>query len=384
MSRFGSVIRRVILVGLVAATLFAGSKLLKVLDALQMTRVDLAPDIAIFQGFDTNSVLVVGPEGAVLVDPLPGRLAKREAKEISSFTDKPLKYLINTHHHDDVTHNNVLFTDGKAGPAPTVVATESAAKRMEEGDKSFWSASANKAGFPTERLKMDFKENRSHILKLDKDYVRLVYVGKGHTDGDLVVYLPTHGVVLAGDMVYSGFFPEVDHAAGGSYLDWIEALDRILALGPKRIVPGHGPVMEPAEVKAFQGYLRDLVDEVARLKAAGKTRDQVVAEIKLSVHQDRMKNLQNPLNQKVISSLSANAGDVYDELEAGGKIPARTPLDVDAQEGEPDDNGDEEGGAAGASENGASAPAGKATDAGSSKGEGGKKDPAFAPEANDL
>lgn len=337
MARFRMRLRRVILLMLVVATGFAASKLLKVMDALQLTRIDLASDIFIFQGFEANSVLLVGNEGAVLVDPLPGRLGKRELKEVNRLSERPVKFLINTHYHDEETRNNPLFV-----PGPTVVATENAARRLEESDKSFWSEASHKAGLPTERFQMDFKQNRSHILPLDKDYIRVVYVGKGHTDGDLVVYLPGHGVVLAGDLVFAGYYPIVDHAGGGSYLDWIEALDRILALGPQRVVPGHGPVIEASDVKAFQGYLRDLVDEVARLKSAGKTRAQVMTELRLPVHEGRMKSLINPLNQQVSSSLAANAGDVYDELEAGGKIPPRTALEVDAQEGEPDDNGDEE------------------------------------------
>jgi len=338
MARFRMRIRRVILLLLVVATLFAASKLLKVIDLLQVTRIDLATDIFIFQGFEANSVLLVGNEGSVLVDPLPGRLGKRELKEVNSLSERPLKFLINTHYHEEETRNNLLFV-----PGPTVVATDNAARRMEESDKPFWSDASHKAGLPTERFQMDLKQNRSHILPLDKDYVRVVYVGKGHTDGDLVVYLPSHGVVLAGDLVFAGYYPIVDHAGGGSYLDWIEALDRILALGPQRVVPGHGPVIEASDVKAFQGYLRDLVDEVARLKSSGKTKAQVMTELRLPVHEGRMKSLINPLNQQAISSLAANAGDVYDELEAGGKIPPRAALDVDAQEGEPDDNGDEEG-----------------------------------------
>lgn len=341
-----------VLIGLMAVLVAGASVVLwYALGALQMTRIDLAPDLFVLQGLDRNSPVLLTSDGAVVVDPLPWKIIRQQLKVLKSLdtpaadaqaaapvaASQAVKYVINTHHHKDVSHNNFHLA-----PGPTFVSSALAASHMEGLDGAYWRDSDHAKGLPTQRYPLDFKTNRSHVIQMGKDYVRVVYVGKGHTDGDLVVYLPSHRVVIAGDLVYSGFYPIVDHQAGGSYLDWIEALDRILALAPQRVIPGQGSVCEPAEVKAFQGYLRDLVDEVAKMKAAGKSRDQVMKEIKLPVHQARLKPLMDRLQRVEVSSLALNAGDVYDELEKGGKIPVRPSLDVEAVEGEPDDQGEEE------------------------------------------
>ncbi|MFM7202648.1 MAG: MBL fold metallo-hydrolase [Myxococcota bacterium] len=333
MARARVIVKRLIIVALMVLIVGAVSVLWKVVDALRLSRVDVASDLYVFQGFGGNSTVLLGKEGSVLIDPLHWKLGRRQQKELAQLNMPPLKFLINTHHHLERTENNGLFL-----PGPQGVASEKAVERMLSLNSAFWSQKENTSAVPSQRIPLDFKDNRDHILKLDEDFIRLIYVGRGHTDGDMVIYLPSRRVVITGDLVYNGYYPLIDHEAGGSYLEWISALDEILRLGPQRIIPGYGPVTEPAEVKAFQGYLRDLVDEVAKMKAAGKTREQVQATLKLPVHEERLKPIYHPVQQVELSNLKLNAGDVYDELEAGGRIPPRPSLGVDAQEGEPEDN----------------------------------------------
>lgn len=336
MARARLVVKRLIIVVLMVLIVGAVSVLWQVVEALRLSRVDVASDLYVFQGFGGNSTVLLGKEGSVLIDPLHWKLARRQQKELANLQMPPLKFLINTHHHRERTENNLLFI-----PGPQGVASEKAVAHMLALDRDFWAQKEHEAGVPTQRIPLDFKENRDHILKLDEDFIRLIHVGRGHTDGDMVIYLPSRRVVITGDLVYNGYYPMIDHQAGGSYLDWISALDEILRLGPQRIIPGYGPVTEPAEVKAFQGYLRDLVEEVAKMKAAGKSREQVQATLKLPVHEERLKPIYHPIQRVELSNLKLNAGDVYDELEAGGRIPPRPTMGVDAQEGEPEDNTEE-------------------------------------------
>lgn len=105
-------------------------------------------------------------------------------------------------------------------------------------------------------------------LRVGDREVHLIEVGPAHTEGDVVVHLPDAGVVFTGDIVFNGGHPIV---WAGPVANWAAACDRILALAPATVVPGHGPVCGTAEVAAQRDYFAHLVAEVTPRAAAGMT-----------------------------------------------------------------------------------------------------------------
>lgn len=107
-----------------------------------------------------------------------------------------------------------------------------------------------------------------HDLTLGRIPVELHEVGPAHTEGDLIVHLPGQRVVFAGDIVFSGDHPchwagPLDHVSAGA--------ERILALDPEWIVPGHGPLMTPDDLRTYIAYLDDLADQALLLHGQGRT-----------------------------------------------------------------------------------------------------------------
>lgn len=328
MGRIRTVIQRSLIGVLVLLIGLAGWVLSSALDAYQLEHAVLASDLHVFMSPVGNTTLILTPEGAIVLDPLGGRYGEQLQAQLMplvlALPVPEVKFVLNTHPHRDVVDGNAAF-----GAGPTYLASTATVSLLQQ------TPGMGKVGMP-EAL----PDERDYVLSLGTMRFHAVMVGTGHTGADRVFYFPLHKLVVAGDLIYSGVYPDVDRTLGGSYLTWVESLDRLMALGPARIVPGHGPVLEPSDARAFQGYLRDLVTEVARLKLQGKTKEQTLAELSLPIHQERLKPLYKgtffgqPIGEP-LTTFAKNAGDVYDELDAGGKLPERPQTGVDATDGEP-------------------------------------------------
>jgi len=111
------------------------------------------------------------------------------------------------------------------------------------------------------------------------DEIRVYHVPPAHTDGDAIVHFVKANVVHTGDVFFNGGYPFVDASSGGRIDGVIEAAERVLSgVDDKtRIIPGHGPVATKADLAAYRDVLKTLRDRIAKLKAEGKSRDEVIA-----------------------------------------------------------------------------------------------------------
>ena len=143
--------------------------------------------------------------------------------ELKKITDKPVKYVINTHHHGDHSGGNAKMQQMNA----QVVASEQARENMVDG---------NQPGLPNVVF-----EHHAHIYLGGKS-VELYHFGRAHTNGDVVVYFPAQRALAAGDMfTYGDATPQlIDYAGGGSAKEWTTTLDSVLQLDFDTVVPGHG------------------------------------------------------------------------------------------------------------------------------------------------
>ena len=233
----------------------------------------VADGLWMLTGAGGNIGVSAGPDGVFLVDDQYAPLTDKIKAAIATVSDKPVRFVVNTHWHGDHVGGNENL--GKAGAV--LVAHENVRKRMskEQFIKLFnrtVPASAA-AALPL----VTFAESLS--FHLNGEDIDAIHVPPAHTDGDVVVFFHKANVIHAGDLVFNGMYPVVDLSSGGSVDGMIGAADRILAAGDAatKIIPGHGPLATKADVKAFRDMLAASRDAIQPLVKAGKTLDQVKA-----------------------------------------------------------------------------------------------------------
>ena len=211
-----------------------------------------------------NTGLLVGRHGAVSVDACATEARTRAYREaIRSVTDRPVRTLVNTHHHGDHTHGNYLFRDA------TVVAHELTRDALLEAgvwrDPPFWTP-FDLGAVELEPPSLTFSD--AVTLWVDETRVDVRHVGQpAHTTNDSVVWLPEQSVLYSGDLLFAGGTPFL---LMGSVLGAVEVLENVVApLGARTIVPGHGEVSGPELVDEVLGYLRFVLDVAERARAAG-------------------------------------------------------------------------------------------------------------------
>ncbi|MCW2614793.1 MAG: Zn-dependent hydrolase, glyoxylase [Frankiales bacterium] len=211
-----------------------------------------------------NTGLLVGRHGAVSVDACATEartVAYLEA--IRKVTDRPVRTLVNTHHHGDHTHGNYLFRDA------TIVAHEKTRDALLEAglwrNPPFWTP-FELGDVELEPPSMTYADELT--LWVDDTRCEVRHVGTpAHTTNDSVVWLPEQSVLFAGDLLFSGGTPFL---LMGSVAGAVQVLEEVLApLGARTIVPGHGEISGPGLVDEVLGYLRFVQDLAARAHADG-------------------------------------------------------------------------------------------------------------------
>jgi len=202
-----------------------------------------------------NTGFLVGEDGVVVIDTcFTERRSRAFLDAVRGVTDKPLRTLVNTHHHGDHTHGNWLLPEatiiGHELCRSSVIDSGHAAKGLFPGVD--WGTIPITPPFVTFR-------DRLHV-HVDDLLVELLFQGPAHTTNDVVAWLPSRRVLFAGDLVFNGGTPFV---VMGSVSGSIAAVERLQALEPEVIVPGHGDVCGPDVLDEQLAYLR-FVQSVAR------------------------------------------------------------------------------------------------------------------------
>jgi glyoxylase-like metal-dependent hydrolase (beta-lactamase superfamily II) len=214
----------------------------------------------------------VGKSGTFLIDDQYAPLTDKILGAVRAITPDAVRFVVNTHWHGDHTGGNENM--GKAGAV--LVAHENVRQRMSAGQ--FASAARQIPPSPEGALPVvTFTD--AVTFHWNGDEIRVHHVPPAHTDGDSIVHFVKADVVHMGDLFFNGTYPFVDLSSGGSVDGVIAAADRVLAaIGDRtRIIPGHGPLGTKADLRGWRDVLKTLRDRVAKLKAEGKTRDQVIA-----------------------------------------------------------------------------------------------------------
>jgi cyclase len=242
-----------------------------------------------------NIAVLVGDDGLVLVDAQSQSHTDRTFAALRQLSDKPVRYVINTHCHADHTGNNaILQRDGA-----TVIAHANTLRRLQQGcdDVGFHSPAV---GFDT-----------TLTLHIDDEEVIATALPAGHTDGDAIVYFKNANVVHTGDAFVSINVP-FHSGYGGQILGLADALRRIVALVPEdaKVIPGHGP---PASITDIWDTIR-VLDEVEAAVAQQVENGKTLAEL-------RAMNLLSPWSDALGEELDWCLENFYEALV--GAPPAR-------------------------------------------------------------
>lgn len=227
----------------------------------EMTRVEVQENIHTIRNMASgNATMIVGEEGVILVDDKMPQDHEAIMELVREVTDAPLLYVINTHMHPDHAGGNPAMQDIGAA----VVASENARRIMAEREQP---------GLPSITLR-DYMR-----IYLDDMPIDLHYFGRGHTNGDVVVHLPTEGVVLPGDLfaLYDPYRAVIDYSAGGSLRDWPRTLERVLELDFDTVVAGHSGVTDRENIEGYIEYLRRTQDMVREMNAQERSREEIQA-----------------------------------------------------------------------------------------------------------
>jgi cyclase len=208
-----------------------------------------------------NAGFVVGKDAVAAVDTcftVRRSDALREAIERAS-ESRPVRTLVNTHHHGDHTHGNMVFV-----PGATIVGHERCREEVLAtglGTKAMWPA-VEWGDIVVTPPSVTFTERMTIWVEQDADVVELelLYVGPAHTTNDVIVWAPERRVAFSGDVIFNGGTP---FALFGSIEGWLAALDLLRRLGVETIVPGHGKVCGPGVIDEVEEYLR-FVQKVAK------------------------------------------------------------------------------------------------------------------------
>ena len=222
----------------------------------------VADNVYCIYGNGGNIGLVVTDKYAVLIDDqfeniLPGL---REA--VKSVTDKPIKYLINTHHHGDHTGGN----RGLEGQVMAIVAHANVRKHLLEDQKG--KPADQQGGLPEITVGDEDGRIRARMdIHLGGVEMHLLHFKPGHTDGDIMVGLPHASVPVMhmGDLFFNGVIPFIDLKSGGSLAGMLENVEHVLTFVPDnaKIIPGHGPVATKKELVRFRDFLKAVQAHVA-------------------------------------------------------------------------------------------------------------------------
>jgi cyclase len=268
---------RVITTGLAAAALILSIPAARAQDQdfskVEITSTKLAEGVYVLFGQGGNIGVSVGKDGVFVVDDQYAPLTAKIRAAIEKLSDKPVRFVLNTHWHGDHTGGN----ENMAGAGALIVAHENVRKRMsvEQFNEIF-----NRKTPPSPEAALPVVTYAEAVtFHLNGDDVDCFHVAPAHTDTDSIVVFKKANVVHMGDTFFNGFYPFIDVSTGGSLEGVLAAAERVLALAndTTQIIPGHGPVGKKADLKAYRDMLATVRDRVKPLVVAGKSLAEVQA-----------------------------------------------------------------------------------------------------------
>src|SRR5256886_3219698 len=246
---------------------------------VQIKATKVSGNIYMLEGQGGNIAASVGEDGIVIVDDQFAPLADKiqaALKELK-ITDKPVRFVINTHYHGDHTGGNVPFNNAGS----TLIAQDNVRKRLESGGRAGNGGSIKMEVKPAEKAALVIITFELGVtVRVNREDIRALHFPSGHTDGDSIIFFPKNNVVHMGDDFVRYGFPFIDVASGGSVQGMIDAMEKATAQLPAdvKVIPGHGALSNLDDVREFTKMLKDTSAVVQKALKSHKTLEQMKQE----------------------------------------------------------------------------------------------------------
>ncbi|MCU1338106.1 MAG: beta-lactamase domain protein [Bryobacterales bacterium] len=204
-----------------------------------------------------NVAALLTDEGVLLVDDMYDRNYAAVMDQVKSLSEKPVRYVLNTHQHDDHSGSNARMLAASV----EIIAHRNARVNM---------IALKQPGAP----RVTFTDEME--VHLGGKEVRTRHYGRGHTGGDAVIYFPELKVIHTGDLFLTRpTQPYIDYANGGSALEWTKALDEVLKLDFDTIIPGHGPLSDRTGLLKWRADFETMRNRIGGMVRQGKSKEEV-------------------------------------------------------------------------------------------------------------
>jgi len=245
---------------------------------VKMSITKIKGDLYEIEGGGGNVVVYVTGEGVIMVDDKNGgdRFYDAIMQQIKTVTDKPVKYVFNTHYHADHTGTNNRFAQG----AQVISTLNSRLNTLGQAWRDAYGehrVPPTTPGPPSVPAQIVFKQDITVFLGGKE--VQAHYFGRGHTNGDAVIYFPAEKIIHTGDMVSrtgTTYGPMIDYDGGGSIVEITKTLTAMASnLDFDTVIPGHGPVIDKPGLMAYIKDLEAFRAHVTEVIHEHKTQDEV-------------------------------------------------------------------------------------------------------------
>jgi len=226
----------------------------------QLTINQVKDDLYYIEGDGGNVAVYITNEGVILVDDKFEQDHDQIVAKVKSVTPQPVKYIFSTHHHADHSGGNAKFLS-----SAEIISTANARANIVAGKQSNAPPGVTPA-------RITFTQE-SGVFLGGKE-VRARHYGRGHTNGDAVIYFPAQRTLHTGDLM-SGATPLIDYPGGGSVVEWTKTLDEALKLDFDTVIPGHGKVTNKAGLLEYRNNVEKLRNRATGLIRGGKSQDEV-------------------------------------------------------------------------------------------------------------
>jgi glyoxylase-like metal-dependent hydrolase (beta-lactamase superfamily II) len=225
---------------------------------VQIKATKVSGNIYMLEGAGGNIAASIGEDGIVIVDDQFAPLADKIQASLKNLgiTDKPVRFVINTHYHGDHTGGNAPFANGGS----TVIAQDNVRKRMATGGVAGNGGTIHMENKPAEKAALPIITFEHDVtVHLNGEDIRALHFPAGHTDGDSIIFFPKNNVVHMGDDFVRYGFPFIDVSSGGSVKGMIAAMEKATAQLPAdvKVIPGHGALSNLDDVREFTKMLKE-------------------------------------------------------------------------------------------------------------------------------
>lgn len=252
-----------------AGLLLAGSA---VAQQAQIKIQDLGNGIYVLFGPGGNIGASVGEDGVFLIDDKFDRLSEAIIAAVAGITDKPIRFLINTHWHGDHTGGNQAL-----GSTGTLIVAHDNVRRRLSSDQVQKIFNRTIPASPEAALPV-ITFDQQITFHMNGGEARVYHTPNAHTDGDSIIYFEQANVIHMGDLYFAGRYPFLDVDSGGGITGLLAGLDLALSLinDQTQVISGHGGVTDRDEFKEYRDVAKAVYDRLREMIAAGRTLEEIL------------------------------------------------------------------------------------------------------------